>query len=416
MYMSDSGRDIVFDIFEKVLSRYSIFKNRDALRPDYIPDNLPHRSEQIQRLAFILAPSLKGSLPSNVFLYGKPGTGKTAVTQFVLSRLKMKAKEAGSTLAISYINCRIAGTEYRVLASLCSSIDVDVPFTGLSKAEVFQRFRSGLERFGGILIVVLDEIDALVKIHGDDILYELTRIKESSSGRGGVSMIGVSNDLQFKEFLDPRVLSSLSEEEILFRPYTADELYDILKERAEIAFNENVLSESALRLCAALAAAEHGDARRALDLLRVAGEIAERSNSQSVTDEHVRRAQEKIESDRVWEAIKTLPLHSRMILLAVYVNLKRNESKCFTGEVYEVYKELCEGLGLEPLTQRRISGLINELDAMGLLNSKLVSMGRYGRSKRVRLNIPASMILQLLKSDPYLSSLEGYVEKYWSKG
>jgi len=331
--MSSDRKDMVFDIFDRVLSRYPIFRNRDALRPEYVPDNLPHRDEQIQRLAFILAPSLKGSLPSNVFLYGKPGTGKTAVTHFVLNRLRIKAKETESSIAISYVNCRIAGTEYRVLSSLCSSIGVDVPFTGLSKAEVFQRFKNGLEKFGGILIVVLDEIDALVKIHGDDILYELTRIKESSSGKGGVSMIGVSNDLQFKDFLDPRVLSSLSEEEILFRPYTANELYDILRERARIAFSEDVLSESALRLCAALAAAEHGDARRALDLLRVAGEIAERDGSKFVTDEHVRKAQQKIESDRVWEAVKTLPLHSRIILLAVYINSKRNESKCLTGEI-----------------------------------------------------------------------------------
>lgn len=410
--MSSDRKDMVLDIFDRVLSRYPIFRNRDALRPEYVPDNLPHRDEQIQRLAFILAPSLKGFLPSNVFLYGKPGTGKTAVTHFVLNRLRVKAKETESSIAISYVNCRIAGTEYRVLSSLCSSIGVDVPFTGLSKAEVFQRFKNGLEKFGGILIVVLDEIDALVKVHGDDILYELTRIKESSSGKGGVSMIGISNDLQFKDFLDPRVLSSLSEEEILFRPYTANELYDILRERARIAFNEDVLSESALRLCAALAAAEHGDARRALDLLRVAGEIAERDGSKFVTDEHVRKAQQKIESDRVWEAVKTLPLHSRIILLAVYINSKRNESKCLTGEIYDVYKGLCESLGLESLTQRRVSSLLNELDAMGLINSKLISMGRYGRSKRVRLNIPSSMILQLLKSDPYLSSLEEYVEKY----
>ncbi|MEM1559740.1 MAG: AAA family ATPase, partial [Candidatus Bathyarchaeia archaeon] len=151
--MSSDRKDMVFDIFDRVLSRYPIFRNRDALRPEYVPDNLPHRDEQIQRLAFILAPSLKGSLPSNVFLYGKPGTGKTAVTHFVLNRLRIKAKETESSIAISYVNCRIAGTEYRVLSSLCSSIGVDVPFTGLSKAEVFQRFKNGLEKFGGILIV-----------------------------------------------------------------------------------------------------------------------------------------------------------------------------------------------------------------------------------------------------------------------
>jgi cell division control protein 6 len=136
-------------------------------------------------------------------------------------------------------------------------------------------FRRGLDVHKQFCIAVLDEVDALVKQKGDTLLYELTRINEVLM-HSKVALVGISNDLRFKEFLDPRVLSSLSEEEIVFTPYNAEELKDILQHRSNLAFNENVIDNGTLSLCAALAAAEHGDARRALDLLRVAGELAEK--------------------------------------------------------------------------------------------------------------------------------------------
>jgi cell division control protein 6 len=156
----------------------------------------------------------------------------------------------------------------------------------------------------------------LVKDFGDDLLYELTR---SGNGGGWVSIVGISNDLMFKEQLDPRVLSSLSEEEVVFPPYTATELADILWDRARQALRPGAVDDGVVGLCAALAAAEHGDARRALDLLRVAAEVAEREGCERVEVEHVRRAQQLIERGRVKEVVSSLPLHSRIVLLAVYV-------------------------------------------------------------------------------------------------
>jgi len=181
-------------------------------------------------------------------------------------------------------------------------------------------------------------------------------------------------------------------------------LRNILLERSKISFQEGCLSESALSICSALAAAEHGDARRALDLLRVAGEVAERCGAAVITEDHVREAEKHIEHDRVLEAVKNLTLHSKLVLLSVY-NLNRSSST--TGEIYDVYRESCGETGAGLLTQRRLGTLISELDAMGLLNAKVVSMGRYGRTKKIRLEVSRSLLRDVFDSDPRLSRLVG---------
>jgi len=236
------------EVFEKFVSTARIFRDREVLRHDYLPEKLPHREAQIKTLGETVAPVLKGARCSNVFIYGKTGTGKTAVTKYVLQHLEVKAKELGAPVKFCYVNCRLAGTEYRVFSVLCRNIGISVPFTGLSVGEVFNRFKNGLDVSKKLLIIVLDEIDALIKARGDTLLYELTRINETLRN-SKVSLIGISNDLRLKEFLDPRVLSSLSEEEIVFRPYDASELKNILSERAKLAFQEGALSDgvSALR-------------------------------------------------------------------------------------------------------------------------------------------------------------------------
>jgi cell division control protein 6 len=413
-FCMESG-DVLEGIFNNFLTGRQLFVNREVLRNDYIPTTLPHRAEHIQRLGAILAPALSGSKISNLFVYGKTGTGKTIVAKFVLERLKKKAEDVGAPVRISYVNCRMAGSNYRVLADLCRCVGVEIPFTGLALGEVLDRFRAGLNTERIALIVVLDEIDALVKGRQDDsLLYELTRINEEL-GQSWIGIVGVSNDLHFKEFLDPRVLSSLSEEEVVFRPYLANELYDILLDRAKLAFPDGILSEPPLRLCAALAAGEHGDARRALDLLRVAGELAEREGAGVIEEEHVKRAQHKIEHDRVAEVLKSLPVHSKVVLVCAYLATNHAPEGVITGDLYEVYHELCSVAGLDPLTQRRVSGLVNELDVMGILNARVVSFGRYGRTKKIRLGVSPRVIVESYSEDTLVGRLFGQVPRSLQK-
>ena len=407
--------NILDDVFERFVSEARVFRDREVLRHDYLPNRLPHREEQIRQLGETVAPVLKGARGSNIFIYGKTGTGKTAVTKYVLNHLEIKAKELGAPIRFCYVNCRMVGSEYRIFASLCQTIGISVPFTGLSVGEVFERFRAGLDTSRIILIIVLDEADALIKDRGDGLLYELTRINESLRS-SKVSLIGISNDLRLKEFLDPRVLSSLSEEEMVFRPYDAAELKRILSERVATAFCKDALSDSALSLCSALAAAEHGDARRALDLLRVAGEVAERANATVVVEDHVREAEKRIEHNRVFEGLKNLTLHSKLVVLSVY-HLNRAEGhRAITGEIFEVYSEVCGFIGMTPLTQRRLGSLVNELDSMGLLNAKVVSMGRYGRTKKIRLAVSRGIVKDVFGTDDRLGRLIEYEPKCLQKG
>jgi cell division control protein 6 len=390
------------EIFRKAKEGKALFVDRNALSPEYIPEKLPFRDGQIKSIAQVLAPVLHGSKPSNLLLYGKTGTGKTAVARYVLARLK---KETGTGhLVVAYVNTRLANTEYRTLAEFAGFLDLppekQIPFTGLSIGEVVSRIFSEVRSKKADVILVMDEIDYLVKTYGDEILYEFTRSSDRFAP-GLLSIVGISNDLRFKEGLDPRVLSSLSEEELVFPPYTVDELRQILMERAGTAFRPKAVSDSAINLCAAMAGSEHGDARRAVDLLRIAGEVAEREGFKQVDDSCVKRASDKMEHDRVEEGIRSLPVQNKAILLAA----SKFDAGTNTGELYLAYSALCKKSGLETLTQRRVSGILAELDLMGLVEASVVSKGRRGRTKRIRLLITGETLAKTLSEDTTFAGL-----------
>jgi cell division control protein 6 len=217
---------------------------------------------------------------------------------------------------------------------------------------------------------------------------------------GFISLIGISNSLTFKDKLDPRVRSSLSEEEIVFNPYTILQLREILYDRAKLAFNDGAISQASINLCAAVAGRENGDARKAIDLLRVAAEIAERERSLMVTENHIRDAQEKIEKDTNYEIIKNSTTHTKLIVLSI---LKSKSG--MTGEVYETYVSLCKKIEQDTLTQRRITQIISELDQLGLITSNVVSHGRYGRSQIIKIAVTENTVINALKDDPFTSIL-----------
>ncbi len=397
------------DIFKELLSSGTIFKNKEVLRPSYIPSFLPHREKQIEELASILVPSLRGEAPSNVFIYGKTGTGKTAVATFTGKELTNKAEEYNVPIKFVYINCEIVDTQYRILQNIANHFikgwNDRIPFTGWPTDEVYSRLLSSMDREGGVTVIVLDEVD---KIKGDEVLYNLSRINDYLK-RARASVIGISNDLKFTEFLDPRIKSSLGEENLVFPPYTADELRDILMERAKLAFNEGTIDESVISLCAAKAAQEHGDARRALDLLRVSAEIAERLGEKRVMEKHVRMAENKIELDRVTEIIRTLPIQSKLVLLAAVIGTEKYGSLT-TGDLYHIYKGICNRGGFNVLTQRRVADLISELDMMGILNARVISKGRYGRTREIEMS-SSSKIKEILSKDSSLPDVEDYKPK-----
>ena len=445
-------------LFDDLLSGEPIFENKEVLRPSYTPHELPHRTEQINQMATILVSALRGDTPSNILIYGKTGTGKTASAKFVSQELESTSKKYDVPCEVEYINCEVTDTQYRVLAQLANKfieknreligskleelealrsrahedgtaltgtafdtvdavverideLEADreemdpVPMTGWPTDRVYSTFFDAVDYEERVVVIMLDEIDKLVEKSGDDTLYNLSRMN-SELTNSRISIMGISNDLKFTDFLDPRVKSSLGEEEIVFPPYDANQLRDILQHRANVAFEPDALTDDVIPLCAAFAAQEHGDARRALDLLRTAGELAERGQADTVEEAHVRKAQDKIELDRVVEVVRTLPTQSKIVLFATILLEKNGVHNVNTGEVFNIYKRLCEEIDADVLTQRRVTDLISELDMLGIVNAVVVSKGRYGRTKEISLSVPIEETEAVLLSDSRLGDIE----------
>ncbi|MFT4310694.1 MAG: ORC1-type DNA replication protein [Candidatus Woesearchaeota archaeon] len=388
--------------FNQYLEKDQLFNNKTTLLSNYIPESVLYRDEQIELVAQVLAPALKQEKPSNLFIYGPTGTGKTLSIKHVTQQMLSIAQQKHIPLHISYLNCklkRVADTEYRLIAQLSRDFDKIIPATGLPTDEVYKIFFEALDKKEGVIIIILDEIDQLVKKAGDEILYNLTRIN-SELKKSQVAIIGISNDLVFTEGLDARVKSSLSEEELVFPKYNALQIQNILRDRAKIAFKPEAVAEGVIEKCSAYAAREHGDVRRAIDLLRVAGEIAERKGLERVEIEHLDEAEEKIERDRMQEVVMSQPKQHQVCLYAIILVCDKQENKhtyVLKGEVYEHYRELCNHVGIRPLTQRRISDIITELDMLGIINAKVISKGRFGRTREIMLSIPQSNKPKIVK-------------------
>ncbi len=373
--------------FEKYLDENLIFKDKKALQSTYTPETILHRDKEINQIASILAPALREEKPSNLFIYGTTGTGKTLCIKHISSQIKQLAEKRGILLNILYLNCkmkRIADTEYRLIAQLIKELGYSVPPTGLPTDEVYNSFYRIIDKGKDkLIILVLDEIDQLIKKAGDEIIYNLTRIN-SEQTKTQLSLVGISNNLVFTNTMDPRVRSSLCEEDVVFTQYNASQLQDILRTRAEKAFKISVLEQGLIEKCAAYAAREHGDARRALELLRVAGEVAERKSLSKVRIDHLDEAEEKIEKEKVLEIAKTLPKQSQVTLFSIILLFEKENKTIYTGDIYEIYKQLCIKADLRPLTQRRLSDIIGELDMLGIINATIISKGRYGRTREIK--------------------------------
>ena len=389
----------IFNFFENYLDKEPLFVEKKVLQSNYTPEMVEHRDEQIQQIANILAPALRLEKPSNLFIYGKTGTGKTLSIKHTSVKLEKIAKEKKIPIKIFYINCKlkkVTDTEYRLIAQLSRELGKEIPATGLPTDEVYKIFFNTIDCEKQLIMLVLDEIDELVKKTGDEILYNLTRIN-SELKNSQLTLIGISNDILFTDHLDPRVKSSLSEEELVFSPYNALQLQSILKQRSKLAFKKNVIENGVIEKCAAYAARDHGDARRALELLRVAGELAERKGKLTINITHIDDAEDKIERDRIVDIVATQPKQHQVTLYSIITLYSKRKNIIFTGEIYELYKELCDKTGLRPLTQRRISDVISELDMIGLINAKVISKGRYGRTREISLSLSKSLEPKILK-------------------
>lgn len=405
--ITKSEADHNANIFDELAVKVTIFRDREMLSNTYIPDRLPHRDQEIRQIALILNATFLGSRPSNILIYGQTGTGKTAVIKYLGLQMDEKASRETTPVHFVYINCKQVNTAYGIMANIGHHFTTDweetIPFTGWPLEKVYSALQTKIDEAGGVTIIVLDEIDWLVTKSGDDVLYHLTTLNETLTN-SKVSIIGVSNNTKFAEFLDPRVKSRLGEESLTFPPYKAPQLRDILEQRSELAFLEGAVEKGVIAHCAARAAQEHGDARKALDLLRIAGELAERKSAANVTKDFVNEAESMMEYDSLRKVITALPIQQKTLLLSIYLNeSKANLIQQTTGDVYNTYRNLSRRFDINILTQRRVADLISELDMLGIINARVVSLGRGGRTRFINVDINPQEMRSILDADSFMN-------------
>ncbi len=382
--------------FSDLLKESPIFKNRNALSQSYVPETLLFRDKQIDYIVKILTPSLKGDKGRNLFIYGKTGTGKTSCMKYVLDKVRnistVKAK-------ISYINCRLHNSRYRVLNKIVSDHLPVYAKHGYGTVDIYGKIIHWIEEDSKILIVVLDEIDMVTDL--DDLVYTLTRANNDMKN-GGVVLAGISNTISFKDRLDPRSLSSLYEAELVFPPYNSNELSEILRQRAELGFKRDVIDPSTINLAAAISAKDSGDARLALMMLSNAGELAEEKGEKKITADDVKEASKNAEEEIAYELISTLPEHQRLIVYAIsmltlqgsrYKKLVAGEDTyLFSGEIYDKYVAVIHSLRKEPKSSRWYRKYISDLEMQGLVATYESGKGIRGHTKLIKLLYPPAKI------------------------
>jgi len=364
----------------------SVFKNRKLLTWTWIPtkDFIVHRKKELEMIAKTLSPLLQRESPSNCIIYGPPGSGKTVSVMIV--KKDIEEIEEKNNYKIIYVKCGEYRTKYQILAKIGDTLSFGYSGTNTSKYyELLKKFLKD-----NLIVLILDEMDKIQD--GNDTVFNFTRLEN-------LSLIGIANNLNFTKDYETNTLSSLSERTIMFNRYNAMQLRDILKKRAKEGFHSNVISEGVINKCAALAAQEHGDARKALDLLRASGEIADDEKSKKILETHVDKAEKKLDLDLIVEAVKNIPLHSKILLSSIidsYYNIN-GEQATWTGSIYITYEKKCKNYGIKALTQRRISDLISELDDLGIIKAMPISHGRYGKTREISMELGEKCLQEVQK-------------------
>ena len=403
--MSITTLDPVDKLLDKADSGHLIIKNPNVLRHDYIPNRILHRNKQQELVTQSLIPLYQKSIPPNLLVYGKPGTGKTLVVNKVLKQIQDRVDKNSYRIKIAITNAKDQSNLYNVLVDLGRQLGLKskktpndklwLPSTGLSISEVFNRILYIIEKNKINTVFVIDEIDHLAKLvdkTGKDILYSITRANLKLKN-GSLSLVGISNDVRFKEELDPRVISTLSEEEIVFPAYETNEIKEILEDRVPIAFEKNVVSAGALNLCASMACRQHGDARRAIKLLNVAAKTAELNQANLITDEHVRLASQRIEVDKESQQLDAFSLHEKLLVITIM-----KSPNISTGDIYSAYKSFCKIIHQNELTQRRITQMLSEIELSGLISGRMIHQGIHGNTKKFNLTVSPELVKNTLKS------------------
>jgi cell division control protein 6 len=358
----------------------TIFEQREALLEEWTPEELVGRDEELQKYHAALQPVINNETPSNIFLYGKSGVGKTAATRYLLSALERDAADVdGLDLSTVEVNCDGLNSSYQAAVAIVNTLRNpanQISNTGYPQASVYQFLFDALDELGGTVLIVLDEVD---HIEDDSLLYKLPRARSNGDiSEAKLGVIGISNDLDFRNQLSSKVRSSLCEKEVSFSAYNANELQLVLKQREAVAFKDGVIDDGVIEMCAAYGAKDSGDARQALDLLLEAGDLAREYDDELVTEHHVREARQRLQTDQVVEGIRNYSDHGQLVLYALTVLAENGDTPARTRDILCVYQDLAREEGLDSVSERSVRDYLGELTQLGIVSSTEYNRGKGG--------------------------------------
>ncbi|PSP80473.1 cell division control protein 6 [Halobacteriales archaeon QS_1_68_20] len=361
----------------------SVFRNEHVFEIDYVPETFKHRESQMESLKYALRPAVRGSRPLNCLVQGPPGTGKTTAVYKVFDEL---ATQSG--VRTVRVNCQVDSTRYSVFSRVFEGIfDYEPPSSGVSFKKLFGQVTDKLVEDDEVLVVALDDVNYLFyESEASDTLYSLLRAHETQGG-ARIGVIVVSSDLSLEviEELDGRVQSVFRPEEVYFPVYGEGEIVDILGERVERGFHEDVIGPEVLDRVAELTA-ESGDLRVGIDLLRRAGLNAEMRASRTVSIEDVEEAYEQSKYVHLSHSLQALSDSERSLVRVI-----ADHDGGQAGDVYEAFHDET-GLGYT-----RYSEIINKLEQLGIVETEYADVDGRGRSRELALAYDADAVNERLE-------------------
>lgn len=370
----------------------SVFVNRDLVEPDTIinEDRIVGRDDQLQSVVSFLKPTLQGNRPPNMLLYGPAGTGKSLIIGAVTEQIIELCQSKGEHFGVVDINCQPINTVDQAVYELVQTVaedigvEVGVPETGVSTRKKYRRLYELINEHYTSVIFVLDEIDLLIGRRASDepayskLLYQLSRASNTNEINGRVSVAALTNDPKFMENLDGRTESSFNPRDIYFPDYDATQLREILRNRRD-AFREGALDEDVIPLVAAFAAQSHGDARKAIDFFRGAGDLADERGDTVVKEEHVRESQEEVDKDRSLKLIEGLTTQKKISLYAttaVTYYSERSQTSVPSPVGFKIYQWVTDEVNADQMTRETYVKYLKELATYGLVSTSRKSRGR----------------------------------------
>lgn len=325
----------------------ALFRNESVLSPDFLPAILPFREGQVRQIASNLEPVAEGRRGQSAFVFGPPGIGKTATVRFVFRQFE----DEYPGVKTIYVNCWDCNTSMSVMAKVTNELGTFVPRRGLGKDEVGGKFAEAVGKAKGGVVVCLDEVDQLIDKE-PGALYNLIRIQAAVPP----TLIMISNDSHVLSRLETRVTSSLSAEEIEFKPYKIGEMRSILAERAKLALSS--FDGAAVMLAANHAVQKGGDVRVGLQCLQKAARAAEKEGVSKLLAKHVRSVMAGVGGARSQILEGKLADHERAI-----VDIVKEASPLSFGDLYEMYTKSVE----KPSSERMFQDYVKHLAKSNLV-------------------------------------------------